>query len=59
LSQLALHYLEFIGIIASVDYIINQDQHHHRQTFAEEYCVFLDKYGIEYKVETAEAVKGV
>ena len=40
-------------------YIINQDQHHHRRTFAEEYCVFLDKYGIEYKAETAEAVEGV
>jgi len=30
-------------------YIKNQDRHHHRQTFDEEYREFLTKYGIEYK----------
>ncbi len=29
-------------------YIENQKQHHKRQTFKEEYVMFLEKYGIEY-----------
>lgn len=30
-------------------YIIGQDQHHHRQTFIEEYKEFLVKNGLEYR----------
>ncbi len=29
-------------------YILNQEQHHHRKTFKEEYVDFLQKFGIEY-----------
>ena len=30
-------------------YIRNQEEHHHKKTFAEEYTEFLDLYQIEYK----------
>ncbi|MBU2554682.1 MAG: IS200/IS605 family transposase [Bacteroidales bacterium] len=29
-------------------YILNQEQHHHRKTFKEEYVDFLQEFGIEY-----------
>ncbi len=29
-------------------YIENQEAHHRRETFKEEYCRLLEKYGIEY-----------
>ncbi len=31
-----------------VNYILNQETHHHKQTFKEEYLVFLQKFEIEY-----------
>ena len=30
------------------NYILNQEQHHHRKTFKEEYMDFLTKFAIEY-----------
>ena len=30
------------------NYILNQEQHHHRKTFKEEYLYFLQKFEIEY-----------
>lgn len=32
-------------------YVLNQDEHHKKKTFKEEYLEFLNKYGIEYKSE--------
>jgi len=29
-------------------YIANQDEHHRRVTFEEEFRAFLDRYGVEY-----------
>ena len=31
-----------------VKYIINQEQHHHKKTFKEEYIEFLQKFNVEY-----------
>jgi|SRR6266487_3228544 len=31
-----------------IKYILNQKQHHHKQTFLEEYISILDAFGIEY-----------
>ena len=31
-----------------IQYIRNQEHHHEKRTFAEEFKVFLDAYGIEY-----------
>jgi hypothetical protein len=33
------------------NYILNQEKHHHKQTFQEEYVVFLKKFGIEHDVK--------
>lgn len=33
------------------DYILNQEEHHEKKTFKEEYLGFLDKFQIEYKPE--------
>lgn len=33
------------------NYILNQETHHQKQTFKEEYLQFLDKYEIEHKPE--------
>ena len=30
------------------DYIINQERHHHRMSFQQEFRKFLEKHGIEY-----------
>jgi len=30
-----------------VKYIINQEEHHHKKTFKEEYLEFLEKFGVE------------
>lgn len=30
------------------NYILNQEQHHHKKTFKEEYIDFLQKFEIEY-----------
>lgn len=30
------------------NYILNQEQHHHKKTFKEEYIEFLDKFQVEY-----------
>lgn len=30
-------------------YILNQEKHHHKRTFKEEYIDFLEKFEIEYK----------
>ena len=30
------------------NYILNQEQHHHKRTFKEEYLGFLEKYQLEY-----------
>ena len=30
------------------DYILNQEQHHHKKTFKEEYIEFLQKFQIDY-----------
>ena len=30
------------------NYILNQEQHHHKKTFKEEYIEFLQKFEIEY-----------
>ena len=30
------------------NYILNQDQHHHKKTFKEEYLDFLERYQVEY-----------
>jgi putative transposase len=32
-----------------VQYVINQPEHHKKQTFKEEYLLFLEKFEIEYK----------
>ncbi len=34
-----------------IDYIINQEEHHRRKTFKEEYIDFLNKFQIDYKAE--------
>jgi hypothetical protein len=34
-----------------VKYVLNQEQHHARRTFKEEYLDLLAKFGIEYKKE--------
>jgi protein-arginine kinase activator protein McsA len=34
-----------------VNYILNQEQHHKKMTFKQEYLEFLDKFNIEYKEE--------
>jgi len=31
-----------------VKYIANQEQHHHKQTFREEYLEFLNKFKVPY-----------
>ena len=36
---------------AVVKYIINQQEHHRKKTFLEEYKEFLQKFGIDYKEE--------
>ena len=36
------------GIQTVVNYIENQDEHHRKKTFQEEYLAFLKKYEIEY-----------
>ena len=33
------------------NYILNQELHHHKKTFKEEYLEFLTKYEIDYKTE--------
>ena len=33
------------------NYILNQDKHHHKQTFQEEYVDFLEKFEIEHDVK--------
>lgn len=30
------------------NYILNQEQHHHKKTFKEEYVEFLEKFQIEF-----------
>jgi hypothetical protein len=35
-------------IEAVKNYIANQEEHHHKKTFQEEYLDFLIKYGVEY-----------
>ena len=32
-------------------YIANQEQHHRKQTFAEEYELFVERYGLEWRDE--------
>ena len=32
-------------------YIANQERHHRRQTFAEEYALFVERYGLEWRDE--------
>lgn len=32
----------------TIQYIANQEQHHHKRSFREEYKLFLDTYGIDY-----------
>jgi putative transposase len=32
-------------------YIANQESHHRRQTFAEEYALFVERYGLEWRDE--------
>lgn len=32
-------------------YIANQEQHHRRKTFAEEYALFVERYGLEWRDE--------
>lgn len=34
-----------------IDYIINQEEHHKKRTFEEEYIEFLNKFDVEYKRE--------
>jgi putative transposase len=34
-----------------IKYILNQKQHHKKQTFKEEYISFLEKFQVEYKPE--------
>jgi REP element-mobilizing transposase RayT len=34
-----------------VNYILNQEEHHRKKSFKEEYLEFLDKFEIEYKEE--------
>ena len=34
-----------------VNYILNQEEHHKKKTFKEEYLTFLNEFGIEYKEE--------
>ncbi len=36
---------------AVVKYIINQEEHHHRQTFLEEYEELLKKFEVDYNVQ--------
>ena len=33
------------------NYILNQEEHHRKQTFKEEYLEFLKKFEVEHKVE--------
>lgn len=33
------------------DYILNQENHHHKKTFREEYLELLEKFEVEYKSE--------
>jgi hypothetical protein len=33
-----------------VKYIINQEEHHRKKTFKEEYLEFLEKFGVEYDI---------
>jgi hypothetical protein len=33
------------------NYILNQEKHHQKKTFKEEYLEFLEKFNIEYKPE--------
>jgi len=33
---------------ATIDYIVEQKEHHRKKTFKEEYLAFLKKYRIEY-----------
>ena len=36
------------SVDAVVNYILNQEEHHHKKTFKEEYLDFLQKFDIEY-----------
>ena len=33
---------------ATPNYVLNQEQHHQKETFQEEYLRILKKYGVEY-----------
>lgn len=39
------------AVQTTVDYIKNQEQHHKRRTFAEEYKKFLELYDVDYNEE--------
>ncbi|HEV8427027.1 MAG TPA: IS200/IS605 family transposase [Pyrinomonadaceae bacterium] len=32
-------------------YIANQEQHHRRRTYAQEYAIFVNRYGLEWRAE--------
>jgi REP element-mobilizing transposase RayT len=38
-------------INAVYDYILNQEEHHRKKSFKDEYLEFLDKFQVEYKYE--------
>lgn len=38
-------------VTSVVNYILNQEEHHKKKTFREEYVDFLDSYKIEFKPE--------
>ena len=38
-------------IDAVYKYIQNQERHHHKQSFKEEYIEMLEKYGVEYDLK--------
>ena len=38
-----------IGVV--INYINNQEKHHHKSTFKEEYIHFLNRFNIDYKSE--------
>jgi len=43
-----------------LNYIINQESHHHKKTFREEYLEFLNEYHIDFKMEYIfEDIQGV
>jgi hypothetical protein len=39
------------GVKPVIEYILNQEEHHRKKKFREEYIKLLDEYEIEYKTE--------